>query len=705
MFFFASWLVLKFWKVDIDVVPPRGKNRDIAFGREIFPTEESTGFRKVTVSLDGFGLGVQTRRLGRRSIRKTILQPITAIFEPGKINAVLGPSGSGKTSLLQSLARRLNSTLSSKYQYTGNILLNGATPSPNVIKSVASFVTQDDDALLPFLTVRETLRLAACLRLPSWMSKDEKHRRAEEVLLKMGLKDCASHTIGGELKKGISGGERRRVSIAIQILTDPKVLVLDEPTSGLDTFTATSVIELLKKLADEGRTIIMTIHQARSDIFNDFDNLLLLARGGSTIYQGPGEEVLPYFHRLGFNCPRTTNPADFILDLITVDLQREDKETISRERVRQLIDAWEIAQQPLHRSSSAIATPAELSSLRRQTCPFQIALPLILQRSALNIRRSPDLLIARTSQAIGITIIFTLFFAPLKSNYEAVQSRMGFVQEVAALYFVGMLQNLAVYPKERDTFYREFADGCYTTSTFLVSYTLLEIPFTILSSLIFGVLAAFAIAAKSTAAFFAIAALNCFCVISCGESLGIIFCTVFPSHVGFALNVTCVFLTIATTLGGVMSLNIPSILQAFNHLSPLKYQVANMAVYSMRRQTFSCTTAQEVNGSCPITTGEQVLELYNLNKNPDLNLTALCVTAIIYRIVAYAVLKAAKTDWGLSQGSKSGFARTFCLARSRESNDVLHMSEMQGAERRRLQPLQLPTENRVEGNFSSATSR
>src|SRR5258706_152899 len=149
------------------------------------------------------------------------------------------------------------------------------------------------------------------------MSRAEKNRRAEAILMRMGLKDCADNVIGNDLIKGISGGEKRRVSIAIQILTNPLVLLLDEPTSGLDAFTANSIMSVLLGLAAEGRTLILTIHQSRSDLFEHFGNVLLLARGGSPCYAGPGSNMLPHFAALGYTCPTTTNPADFALDLIT----------------------------------------------------------------------------------------------------------------------------------------------------------------------------------------------------------------------------------------------------------------------------------------------------------------------------------------------------------------------------------------------------
>ena len=123
------------------------------------------------------------------------------------------------------MAKRLKSSAFTRYISSGSIKFNGALPSDEVVRSLCSYVTQDDDALLPSLTVRETLRFAAGLRLPKWMSKQEKIKRAEDIILKLGLKDCADNIIGDEFVKGISGGERRRVTIAVQILTEPKILL------------------------------------------------------------------------------------------------------------------------------------------------------------------------------------------------------------------------------------------------------------------------------------------------------------------------------------------------------------------------------------------------------------------------------------------------------------------------------------------------
>jgi ABC-type multidrug transport system ATPase subunit len=440
--YLLAGLLLQYNRFAIDIAQARKSEGDPSAKKAkiaIRPAEEA---RRVAISLDKYALEIRKRRLPwKRKQKLQILQPITAEFHPGELNIIMGPSGSGKTSLLNSIARRLHGSASTQYRVTGQMLYNGAVPSENVIRSVTSFVTQDDDALMPSLTVRESLRFAAGLRLPTWMTREEKNRRAEEILYKMGLKECADNLIGSELIKGISGGEKRRVTIAIQILTDPKVLLLDEPTSGLDAFTAMSIIEVLQGLAAEGRTLIMTIHQSRSDLFSHFSQVLLLARGGYPVYAGQGQQMLPHFSNLGHECPKTTNPADFVLDLITVDLQQEDREAITRERVQHLISRWTDATPQLGRTSSQIATPAELGSLRRQMLPFRVTFPLVLHRSFLNFWRQPPLVMARSMQIVGIAIIMALFFAPLKNDYAAVQSRMGFIQEFAALYFVGELSS------------------------------------------------------------------------------------------------------------------------------------------------------------------------------------------------------------------------------------------------------------------------
>ena len=683
-FYTLSWVGLTFVKKEMTIARARVSENDFSAGKEKMSARSVGEVRTIDVGLDKFALGLDKRSpWGKQLPTKTILAPVTATFEAGKLNVIMGPSGSGKTSLLNAMALRLNSTVGTRYRPSGKLMFNGAEPSDSVIRSVCSYVCQDDDALLPSLTVRETLCFAAGLRLPSFMSKDEKNRRAEEVLLKMGLKDCADNLIGNELVKGISGGEKRRVTIAVQILTDPRVLLLDEPTSGLDAFTASSIMEVLRGLADEGRTLILTIHQARSDLFGHFGNVLLLARGGRPTYSGAAAEMLGYFGRMGRECPRNTNPADFVMDLITVDLQGQEREDETRKTVSRLIDAWDqqtngaapdtsTALQPIEEekptassrrassesarqqgqrrrrpnSKAQLATPAELGALVRRRTSFAKSFPLLFRRAFINFRRQPPLLLARLMQVVGFAIVLAAFYSPLKSDYASIQNRIGFVQQIASFYFVGMLQNVAVYPAERDVFYREDDDGVYSAESFLVTYTILEVPFEVVSCLLYGVLADLAVGFPRTVEMYFVCVFCCFGMVSCGESLGIMFNTLFSDHTGFAVTVTSILLSVSNIMAGIMSINMPELFKAFNYISPCRYALRALAPVSLRGQTFSCDGDQMLaDGSCVISTGEEVLDLYKLNVNVGVNVAALAGIIVAYRIVAYLLLSAVRTRW------------------------------------------------------------
>lgn len=712
LFLLLSTIGLTFLKVEMTIARARTTDTDLSAGKEKMTARSIGEVRSIDVGLDRFALALDKKAATGKSLpRRLIVNPVTATFQAGTLNVIMGPSGSGKTSLLNAMALRLRNSVGTKYRPSGKLTFNGAVPSDSVIRSVCSYVCQDDDALLPSLTVRETLRFAAGLRLPSFMSTDEKYRRAEEVLLKMGLKDCANNLVGNDMIKGISGGEKRRASIAVQVLTDPRVLLLDEPTSGLDAFTASSIMEVLQGLANEGRTLILTIHQARSDLFKHFGNVLLLARGGHPVYAGVGRDMLGYFGRHGYECPKNTNPADFALDMITVDLQKEDVEAESRERVKKFIESWNAHLDPAANAQESrlsaiheevnepsekkdgqdtktqvkileegessekrqpllshgkdalepkdafvatprrsfnrakLSTPAELGALVRKRTSLVQALPLLLRRAIINTRRQPELILARTMQVAGLAGVFTLFYAPFQHDYFSVQNRMGYVQQVGAFYFVGMLQNVAVYPAERDVFYREDDDGVYGVDAFLLTYTILELPFEILSCLIYGLFSTFAVRNPETVSLYFATFFGCFGVVSCGESLGIMFNTLF-THTGFAVNMMGVFLSVANGMAGVLSINMPEAFNALNYLSPIRYATRAMAPYALRGVNFHCTSEQTLpDGSCPITSGEQVLDLYNFNVDPNVNAYCLLACVVIYRLIAWALLRVTRARW------------------------------------------------------------
>lgn len=239
---------------------------------------------------------------------KLILKGLTGVIKPGEMLAMLGPSGSGKTTLLTTLGGRHGGG----GRLSGNITYNGK-PLSNAMKRDIGFVTQDD-VLCSFLTVAETLTFTALLRLPNNLTKDQKKMQAEAVVDQLGLTKCKNSIIGGPFLRGVSGGERKRVSIGQEMLINPSLLLLDEPTSGLDSTTAQKIVSNLWQLARGGRTVVMTIHQPSSRVFYMFHKVLLLSEG-NTLYFGNGAGVMDYFARIGFAPSVAMNPSDFLLDL------------------------------------------------------------------------------------------------------------------------------------------------------------------------------------------------------------------------------------------------------------------------------------------------------------------------------------------------------------------------------------------------------
>ncbi|KNC54353.1 uncharacterized protein AMSG_10348 [Thecamonas trahens ATCC 50062] len=241
---------------------------------------------------------------------KTILRSASGYCAPGTVTAIMGPSGAGKSTLLNVLAGRISFS-----DMSGQVLVNGQ-PRSTAFKRIAGYVTQDD-FLIPTLTVRETLNFHAQLRLGNSVSAATRVARVEKVIAQLELTHVADSRIGDRLIRGISGGERRRVSIATELVTSPRILFLDEPTSGLDSCTASAIMATLRELATSSAlTVILSIHQPRSSIYASFDNLILLSKG-STLYNGRAAGATGHFAQLGHPCPQDFNPADFLIDLVT----------------------------------------------------------------------------------------------------------------------------------------------------------------------------------------------------------------------------------------------------------------------------------------------------------------------------------------------------------------------------------------------------
>ncbi|PNW85044.1 hypothetical protein CHLRE_03g169300v5 [Chlamydomonas reinhardtii] len=238
---------------------------------------------------------------------KSILKDVSGVFEPARLTAVMGASGSGKTTLLNVLA----GFYKAQDKLTGDVLVNGKAVTKEKMRRISGFVHQED-VILHTMTVREALEFAAALKLPSSMTAAQKSQRAMEVAQLLNLHKSLDSVVGSSMIKGISGGEKRRLSLGMEMVTEPAVLFLDESSSGLDSFTAFKVVHILRSVAHlHGRTVVCSIHQPSSEVFHLFDDLVVLA-AGQIIYLGQVQDMVGYFGALGYHCPNYTNPADYL---------------------------------------------------------------------------------------------------------------------------------------------------------------------------------------------------------------------------------------------------------------------------------------------------------------------------------------------------------------------------------------------------------
>ncbi|XP_077244039.1 ABC transporter G family member 21-like [Tasmannia lanceolata] len=413
---------------------------------------------------------------------RAILSGVTGIVRPGEIMAMLGPSGSGKTTLLTALAGRLPGKIS------GGITYNGQ-PFSSSIKRKTGFVTQDD-VLYPHLTVLETLTYAAMLRLPKTLTRQEKLNQAESVLVELGLTRCRNSIIGGPLLRGVSGGERKRVSIGQEMLVNPSLLLLDEPTSGLDSTTAQRIIGTLRGLAQGERTVVTTIHQPSSRLYRMFDKVVVLSEG-CPIYVGNAYRVLDYFGSIGFVADAAVNPADFLLDLangVAPDTKQGDQQEFHADdqnsMKQSLISSYkknlysglkvEIHQNFQDPNSYLTRRPSSHSSEKEWSTSWWDQFNVLLKRG-LKERRHESYSGLRIFQVMAVSILSGLLW--WHSNPSHIQDQVGLLFFFSIFWgFFPLFNAIFTFPQERSILIKERSSGMYCLSSYFFARMVGDLP-------------------------------------------------------------------------------------------------------------------------------------------------------------------------------------------------------------------------------------
>jgi ABC-type multidrug transport system ATPase subunit len=570
----------------------------------------------------------------------------------------MGPSGSGKSTFLKMISgRSLSAGLMSSFVQSGRITLNGVPVSAKT-RHVCAFVEQDDDYHMPALTVRETLRYAAIIKLPANVSRKRKIARAEEVLKMLGLRDCADGVVGGELLKGISGGEKRRLSLACEMINDPAVLIVDEPTSGLDANTARNVMEALRDIARSGRTVIASLHQPRSDIYNMADNYMILAKRGNVIFQGPRDALIPNFALAGHICPPLYNPSDFSMDLVSVDVRGERRQQETTARINALISHWKAHEAKIMETKPARPAQNALQLEERQeVTPIWISLPVVLERSWKNTWRQSDLFFTRLVQAPILAVCFYVFFLRLRNGPSGAQDRIGIVGKrfgslflalvltccvaecTSAISFVGFLNLAALYPQEKTVFFHDYrgAGGRYSSAAFIIAFSIFAILPELISALLFAVIMNVATGMQTSARIYFEFAIAIWAQLNFGESVGIAFASYF-STMGLSVSLVSNFLTFAALASSVFSASVAKFLSDIAWAFPMKYAAHILLQNEMTGLRFNCSPESIQNGECTAVDGQQALDLFNFHDSTAKLTGIMIAVTIAYRVLAWAIL-------------------------------------------------------------------
>ncbi|XP_061439040.1 broad substrate specificity ATP-binding cassette transporter ABCG2-like isoform X2 [Rhineura floridana] len=450
----------------------------------------------------------------RKTVEKDILRDINGIMRPG-LNAILGPTGSGKSSLLDILAARKD-----PHGLSGNVLINGA-PQPANFKCISGYVVQDD-VVMGTLTVRENFQFSAALRLPKTVSEQEKKERVDQILKELGLTKVADSKVGTQFIRGISGGERKRTNIGMELITDPAILFLDEPTTGLDASTANAVLLLLKRMARQGKTIIFSIHQPRYSIFRLFDKLTLLA-AGRMLYHGAAQNALEYFKSIGYECEPYNNPADFFLDVINGDStavasnknDEIDIDTIDECTSHDKTLAEKLAEK-YSSSASYEETKTELEKLSlgnqkettfreiTYTTSFFHQLKWVSKRMFKNLLGNPQASIAQLCVTIFLGLVVGAIFFGVTDDASGLQNRIGAMFFMTTNQCFSSISAIELFVVEKKIFIHEYISGYYRISAYFFSKLMADlIPMRTLPCIIFTCIVYFMLGLKPTAeAFF-----------------------------------------------------------------------------------------------------------------------------------------------------------------------------------------------------------
>jgi len=568
---------------------------------------------------------------GGETQTKTIIYPMSAEFKPGRLTAIMGPSGAGKTSMLNVI-----SGSGQEGAVEGALIINGQNTNGATMRKLSAFVFQDD-VILETMTVREAIMMSAVLRLPQTLSLAQKTAKVDEIIHTLHLELAADTVIGGVTTgvTGISGGERKRTAVAMELVTNPSIIFLDEPTSGLDTFTAFSLIRTLKSLASKGRTVIATIHQPSSDIYHLFDDLLLLSRG-HVVYNGPVANAVGYFAERGFPCDQFTNPADHFFMRVLNNTAEIDTDALEGEELRValalgrkqldarldgLVHAWAehpYAEQVRRDVASPFVIGYDKSDFKTEAS-WTRQFATLWKRAFKNAVRNKMVVRAKLAQTLFLACLIGLIYLQVDDSQASIQDRTGVLFFIAINQVMGSaIAILSIFHGEKTVFAREHKSGMYGLSAYFFSRTLVELPHGVIFPFIGATIMYWMIGLRHDAGRYFITCVIVIFLSNCGNSIGILGACATP-NLSIALGVVPMALLPLMLFSGLFANldSIPVFIRWLKWITPMKYGFVALAKNEFEDLPFVCTASELVKTpkgemNCPVTNGNQVIRAFGM---------------------------------------------------------------------------------------------